>query len=263
MDTKRTCPQLLCRCQIPRRARRVDAEVRVCRLAARPHGAVAADEAAAAVEALRAREAARRKRPARIGQDGREPAAPRERVEQVRERRWVEAQEVDRGEGAGRERVAHRAHAVQVAQAAHACQVRARVEQVVQVQVRKRRHVRREGRAREVLPVRRARHAVPGRESQPHVLADGADAPGCDELARGIRRGGGRKHAFAVGVVVRPEPGAGVVVRVGRDAACPELANARAARRGGHEAVGSAHQAVSAVEHEASRRAPSQGALSP
>lgn len=33
--------------------------------------------------------------------------------------------------------------------------------------------------------MRRPRHAVLGREAQPHVLADGADPPARDELARG------------------------------------------------------------------------------
>lgn len=114
MDTKRTCPQLLCRCQIPRRARRVDAEVRVRRLAACPRRAVAAHEASAAVEALRARDAARRQRPGRVRIDRRQVRAPRERVEQVSERRRVEAPEVDGRERARRERVAHRPHAREV-----------------------------------------------------------------------------------------------------------------------------------------------------
>ena len=104
VDTKRTCPQLLCRCQIPRRARRVNAEVRVRRLAAGPRRAVAAHEAAATVEALRARDPARRQRPGRVCVDRRQVRAPRERVEQVRERGRVESAEVDRRECAGAER---------------------------------------------------------------------------------------------------------------------------------------------------------------
>lgn len=86
---------MLCCGDIPRRACRVYAEVRVARLAAGPHGVVASDKRIRArVEALRSRDPARRQCPRRVRVDGREVRAPRERVEQVRQVRWVEAPEV-------------------------------------------------------------------------------------------------------------------------------------------------------------------------
>ena len=61
-----TCRFLSSR-KVTRRARRVDAEIRVRRLAAGLHGAVAADKRrGAAVEAPRSADAARRERPRRI-----------------------------------------------------------------------------------------------------------------------------------------------------------------------------------------------------
>ena len=141
--------------------------------------------------------------------------------------RQQEKWSTSRSTGARRERVAHGAHARQVAQAVYVGQVRARVEQVVQVEVREARHVGREGRAREVLAVRRPGDAVPGREAEPYVLADGADPSGCHELARGVGRRGGREHALAVRVEMRPEPGAPIVVRVREHAARAQLAHAR------------------------------------
>ena len=157
--------------------------------------------------------------------------APRERVEQVCERGRIKAPDVNHRERAGQKRVAHRAHARQIAQPAYACEVRAPVEQVVQVKVREPRHVRSERRAREVLAVRGSGHAVPGCEAKSHVLADGADPPACDELSRRIRRRARREHALAVIVVVRPEPRALAVVRVGQDPACTRSRRSRSKAR--------------------------------
>lgn len=53
------------------------------------------------MEALRPRQAAQRQRPPAVRVDSRHVLASRERVEQVRERRGVEATEVDRGEETG------------------------------------------------------------------------------------------------------------------------------------------------------------------
>ena len=179
--------------------------------------------------------------------------APRERVEQIRQCGRVEAPEVDRGERARRERVAHRPHTAQVSQSRDAREVRARVEQVDQVQVRESGHVCRERHARQVLSVGRARRARPGREAEAHVLADRADATGGTECARRIRRRARRQHRLAVVVEVRPEPRARIGVRVGEHAAGPDLAHARAARAGGHEAVRASHELVAPVEHERAR----------
>ena len=246
--------RLVHRSDVSRRARRVDAEVRVARLAAGPHGAVAAHERRGVrVEALRARDSARRQRPRGVRVDGREVRAPRERVEQVRQVRWVEPAEVDRRERAGAERVAHRAHAAKVAQTRDACEVRAAVEQVDQVQVRERDHVVRERHARQVLAVGRACRARPGCEAEAHVLADRADATGGAKRARRIGRRARRQHRLAVVVEVRPEPRACVGVRVGEHAAGPDLAHARSARAGGHEAVRASHELVAPVEHERAR----------
>ena len=105
-----------CRGDIPRRARRVDAEVCVSRLVAGPHGTIPTNKRRRArVEALRPRDSTRRQRPRRVRIDGREVRAPRERVEQVRQVRRVEAPEVDRCECARTERVAHGAHTGEVA----------------------------------------------------------------------------------------------------------------------------------------------------
>ena len=98
--------------------------------------------------------------------------------------------------------------------------------------------------------MRRPGDAVPGREAQAHVLADRADPAGGPQRARRVGRGGRREHRLAVLVEVPPEPGAGVVVRVGQDAARADLANARAARVRGHEAVGAPDELGAAVEHE-------------
>ena len=62
------------------------------------------DKRPAAIKALRARDAARGKCPRAVRVDRRQVRAPRERVEQVRERGRVETQEVDRCERAGAER---------------------------------------------------------------------------------------------------------------------------------------------------------------
>ena len=188
-SVKGRAPRSLCHRDVPRRAHRVDAEVRVRRLVARPYRSVTAyQRRGTRVEALRARDPARRQRPARIRVDRCKARAPGECVEQVRQRRRVEAPEVDGRERAGAERVAHRAHAREVAQPAHAGKIGAAVKQVVQVQVRERGHVGGERRASEVLAVRRTRYAVQGREPEPHVLTDGADSVRCHERARGVKR---------------------------------------------------------------------------
>ena len=66
-----------------------------------------------------------------------------------------------------------------------------------------------------MLAARQPGDAVPGREAQAHVLADGTDPPGCHELARRVWRRTRGEYALAVRVVVRPEPCAVVIVRVG------------------------------------------------
>ena len=78
----------------------------------------------------------------------------------------------------------------------------ARVEQVVEVQVRERCHVAREGRAREVQAVGRPGDDVPGSEPEPHALANRADPPRCNELTRRIRRGIRREHALVIALVI-------------------------------------------------------------
>lgn len=106
------CHNLLGSREIPRCARRVDAEVRVRRLAAGPHGAVAAHERGrAVVEALRPADAARRQGPTRVGIERGQPLAAGERVVQVGQRRGVEPAEAQRGHRCGGELEPRRAHA--------------------------------------------------------------------------------------------------------------------------------------------------------
>lgn len=91
--------------------------------------------------------------------------------------------------------------------------------------------------------------SVPGREAHGLVLADGADTVRGQELARRVGCGARGDDAAPVVVEVRVEPRAVVVARVGENPARAQLANASRARHRRHEAVGSAHQAVAAVEH--------------
>lgn len=97
--------------------------------------------------------------------------------------------------------------------------------------------------------MRAARRARPGSEPDALVLGDGADAPGCPERSVRLGRRSRSQHRLAVLVEVRPEPRTCVVVRVGQHAARTQLAHARAACRGGYEAVSAAHELGAPVEH--------------